>query len=101
MVRRASRSNSIGRIRLGKPSGVVRVEGRKRSAARVAEMMIPQRMDWRELHAIVCGRRIERDPLSLVLVSERGRRVRRVRPLVIQPCGEGGGIRVCGGGHWD
>ena len=76
------------------------MEGGKRSATRVVEMMIPQRMDWRELHAIVSGRRIERDPLSFILVDERRGRVRSVRAFVILPSGKRGGIsvdRVCGG----
>ena len=75
------------------------MKGGKRSATRVVEMMIPKRMDWRELHAIVGGRRIERDPLPFVLVKSRGRGVRCVRPLVLLPR-EGGGVcvdRVCGG----
>ena len=87
----------------GEPGGVLGVEGGKRSATRVGEMMmISERMDWRELHAIVGGRSgIERDPLSLVLAEGGGRGVRGVGPLGVLP-GEGGGVgvdRVCGGGH--
>ena len=91
-----------GGIGLGEPRGVLGVEGGKRSAARVGEMMISERMDWRELHAIVGGGGIERDPGPLVLVQGGGRRrVRGVRPLVALP-GERGAVgvdRVCGGGH--
>jgi hypothetical protein len=45
-----------GGVGLGEPRGVLGVEGGKRSAAGVGEMVIPERMDWRELDTIVgCG----------------------------------------------
>jgi len=85
---------------LGEPGGIVGVEGGKRSATRVGEMMILERMDWRQLHAIVGGRRrIMRYPLAFVLTHGRRGRVRCVRPLVVLP-GEGGRVsvdRVCRG----
>lgn len=103
VVGRANGMDAIaGGIGFGEPDGVLGVEGGKRSATRVSEMvmMILERMDWRQLHAIVGGRRIKRDPLAFVVV-ERRRGVRGVGPLVVLP-GERGGIgvdRVCGGGH--
>ena len=84
---------------LGESGGVVGVEGGKRSATRVCEMVISERMDWRELDAIVGGRRVY--ALPLVLVHGGGRGVGGVGPLCGVP-GEGGGVgvdRVCGGGH--
>ena len=102
VVRRTDGGGAVGGgIGLGEPCGVLGVEGGKRSATRVGEMMmIPERMDWRELDAIVGGGRIERDPRPFVVVEGGGRRrVRGVRPLVALP-GEGGRVgvdRVCGG----
>jgi len=102
VVCRASGGDAVGGgIGLGEPRGVLGVEGGKRSATRVGEMMITERMDWRELDAIVGSGRIERDPRPLVLVKDGGRGVWGVGPLVARP-GEGGGVgvdRVCGGGH--
>ena len=100
LVGRADGGGGVGGS--GEPGGVLGVEGGKRSATRVGEMMISERMDWRELHAIVGGRSgIERDPLPLVLAEGGGRRVRGVGSLDVLP-GEGGSVgvdRVCGGGH--
>ena len=100
VVGRAGRGRDGVGIGLGEPGGVLGVEGGKRSATRVGEMVISERMDWRELDAIVGGG-IERNPLPLVVVEVGRRRVRGVRPLVVAP-GEGGRVgvdRVCGGGH--
>jgi len=102
VVCRAGGCDAVGGgVGLGEPRGVLGVEGGKRSATRVGEMMITERMDWRELDAIVGGRRIERNPRPLVLVEEGRRGVWGVRPLVAR-AGEGGGVgvdRVGGGGH--
>jgi len=74
VVCRASGCDSIvAGVGLGEPRGVLGVEGGKRSATRVGEMMITERMDWRELDAIVGGGRIERNPGPLVLVKDGGR----------------------------
>jgi hypothetical protein len=48
VVCRANGGDGVGGgIGLGEPGGVVGVEGGKRSATRVGEMMISERMDWR------------------------------------------------------
>jgi len=48
VVRRANGGDAVaGWIGLGEPGGVLGVEGGKRSATRVGEMMISKRMDWR------------------------------------------------------
>ena len=74
VVSRAGGGDAVcGGIGLGEPRGVLGVKGGKRSATRVGEMMITERMDWRELDAIVGGGGIERDPRPLVLVKDGGR----------------------------
>ena len=103
VVSRAGGGDAVCRgIGLGEPRGVLGVKGGKRSATRVGEVMIMEKMDWRELDAIIGGRRVERDPGPLALVVKvGGERVRGVGPLVTR-AGGGGGVgvdRVGGGGH--